>query len=362
MKILCLIDTLGMGGAERQMIGLATLLKECGYTVDLVTYYNHDFYMGLAERNGITCHTLSVQNSRWSKLQAIRKYIQASGGYDWVIAYKDGPTVIGCLLKCLGGRFRLIVSERNTNQNITRGDRLKFFLYRFADYIVPNAYSQEQFIKTHFPGLSPKVVTITNFTDTDYFQPKSEVRPQIPIVLTAARIALQKNVLNYMQAIALLKAKGVQAKFEWYGDVQPGEEEYGKQVFSLRLQLGIEDMLTFYPATSNIITCYQQCDIFCLPSVYEGFPNVVCEAMACGKPVVCSRVCDNPYIVQENENGVLFDPNDVNDIAEKLTLLLSMSAQQQAQMGLKSREIAERLFSKSAFVDKYIHLIEHHGQ
>jgi glycosyltransferase involved in cell wall biosynthesis len=161
-----------------------------------------------------------------------------------------------------------------------------------------------------------------------------------------------------MKAIAKIKANGVKAKFAWYGDVQTGEEEYGDQVFAMQHDLGIEDVFTFYPATTEIVKHYQQCDIFCLPSIYEGFPNVVCEAMSCGKPIACSRVCDNPYIVQENVNGVFFDPNNVDDIAATLTRLINMPADSRMQMGVKSREIGETLFSKSAFVNKYINLID----
>lgn len=67
-KVLCLIDTLGMGGAERQMIGLALFLKEKGYHVDLVTYYDHDFYAELVDRYGLGSVTLHVKDSKWSKL------------------------------------------------------------------------------------------------------------------------------------------------------------------------------------------------------------------------------------------------------------------------------------------------------
>ena len=150
-RILCLIDTLGMGGAERQMIGLALFLKQNGYHVDLITYCEHDFYSELVQKYVIGSITLHTKNNKWSKLYAIRKYIKETGGYDWMIAYKDGPTIIGCILKMFGGKFRLIASERNTTQCLSLKDKVKFFLYRWADYVVPNAYAQEKFIRTNFP-------------------------------------------------------------------------------------------------------------------------------------------------------------------------------------------------------------------
>lgn len=123
-------------------------------------------------------------------------------------------------------------------------------------------------------------------------------------------------------------------------------------------KLGLENWVSFHPATSKILDNYQRCDIFCLPSNYEGFPNVICEAMSCGKPIVCSRVCDNPFIVKEGENALMFDNTNVKDIADKLEQICSMSKEELKQWGHCSREIAVNLFSQESFVEKYIKLIE----
>lgn len=359
-RILCLIDNLGMGGAERQMIGLALLLKGKGYQVDLVTYSKKNAYAELVEENGLCIVTLHVKGGKWAKVQAVRQYIRQAGGYDWVIAYKDGPTIISCILKMLGAKFHLIVSERNTNQSISRSDKIKFWFYRWADYVVPNAYAQEMFIKQHFAALNDKIVTITNFTDTDSFKPVPTVCNEKIVVLTAARIAKQKNILNYLEAIKLLKDNGYASKvhFDWYGNVQTGEETYGEICSNKRIEFGVENMINFHPATSNIVKHYQSCDIFCLPSIYEGFPNVVCEAMSCGKPIICSRVCDNPHIVQDGRNGLFFNPTDVKSIYKGLKQIIDLSKEERSVWGNESRKIAETLFSESAFVQKYIKLIE----
>lgn len=359
-KILCLIDTLGIrGGAERQMIGLVQLLRQRGYNTTVAVYHDNPALPYIKEHYGIEPLIIKVKSSQWSKLKAVRHHIKQEGGYDSVITYKGGPNSIGCLLKLMGMKFRLIVSERNTNQQISHYDKLQFTLYRKADFIVPNSQSQANFIESNFPNLKRKIRVITNFTDTTHFIPKPISRNGKIIVLTTARIAKQKNTLRYLDAIALLRDKGVDnIHFDWYGDVQHGEEAYGEEVKRKLSELQLEDIITFHPATTNIAEKYQQCDIFCLPSNFEGYPNVVCEAMSCGKPVVCSRVCDIPVIVRENENGLMFDPSDVNDIADKLLKMVKMPKGQQNEWGQKGREIAETQFSRDAFVDKYIRLIE----
>lgn len=361
-RILCLIDTLGMGGAERQMIGLALMLKQKGYYVDLVTYHDHDFHSELVDRYGLGCVSLYAKDSKLAKLRAVYKHIKKSGGYDWLIAFKDGPAIIGCLLKMLGVKINLIVSERNTSQSLSKSERIKFFLYRWADIIVPNSHSQATFIEQSFPNLIGKTVTITNFTDTQAFHPDGAERNDNEKlhITTVARIASQKNVLKYLEALKLLKDDGYgdRVHFDWYGDVQTGEEYYGENCFKKRVDLEIQDMVDFHPATTDIVKHYQSCDIFCLPSLYEGFPNVVCEAMSCGKPIVCSRVCDNPYIVQDNVNGLFFNPNEVQSIYEGLKMIIDLPREQLALWGRESRRIAEELFSQESFVQKYINVIE----
>lgn len=358
-KILCLIDTLGIGGAERQMVGLAVLLKQKGYDVDLVAYHKDDFYAPIARKGGVEPVFLFVNDSQWSKLMAVRRFIRRNHGYDWVIAYKGGPNAIGCLLKLMGMRFKLIVSERITNSSIDNWKKRLFKLYRCANYIVPNAYSQGEFLSANFSWMKKKIVPISNFTDVEHFFPNFKQPENGLVVLTAARIAKQKNVMHYLEAISILKNEGVNnVRFEWYGDIQRGEENYAREAMEKVKELGLDDLIQFHPNVANIADHYRQCSFFCLPSTFEGFPNAVCEAMSCGKPIVCGRICDNARIVSEGENGLLFDPNDVNDIVRALKQMINMSKEQREQWGRTSRELAVNMLSEETFVDKYIKLIE----
>ena len=361
-KILCLIDVIGFGGgAERQMTGLIQLLKKEGYIVDSVVYHYSDDIPSIKDRYGFAPTVLSVNNNPLSKLLAVRKFIKKSGGYDCVITYKVGPNAIGCILRLVGMKFKLIVSERIVTQSLSLRNRLRFSLYRFADYVVPNSYSEGELLSKHFPFLKKKIKVITNFTDTSIFYPiNSKNNRDVRKVLTVARVVPQKNVMNYIDAIRLLFDRGVdKVLFEWYGGSYTASDDlYSKKAQAKVEELGLINHFSFYPPTMDIANQYRDCDIFCLPSSFEGFPNVICEAMSCGKPIACSRVCDNPYIVSENENGVLFDPTNPVDIADRLQKMIEMSSEDINSWGEKSIKIAENRFSPKAFIDKYCELIE----
>ena len=98
--------------------------------------------------------------------------------------------------------------------------------------------------------------------------------------------------------------------------------------------------------------------MFCLPSLFEGFPNVVCEAMSCGLPILCSNICDNPLIVEDGGNGILFSPYCAENIADAIIKYINLSEDKKVQMGVRSRELALEKFSSEVFIQKYIDLIE----
>lgn len=358
-KILCFTDGLSLGGAERQLIGLAYFLQTKGYDVELLSYLKRDFYNELISSYKIKSVCLDIKGGRISKFWAVLNYIRR-GNYDCVIAYKDGATFSACVAKMLGLKYKLIVSERNTNLSRNRHDDFRFLLYSVANYIVPNSYSQKKFIIDNYPRLKNRVVAITNFTDTNYFkQPVQSVDScTIVKIMVAARIAEQKNIFRFLEVVRRLKEAKSNFQVVWYGNASFGEDDYEKKCRKLIEEYNIDDVFTFQPATKNILGEYQNCDVFCLPSLYEGYPNALCEAMSCGKPILCSNVCDNPLIVEDTVNGFMFNPTDIDEMFISINKFIGLPPEEKKKMGKISRELAEKKFSEEVFIQKYIELIE----
>lgn len=355
-KILCLIESLGSGGAERQLTGLAVMLRQKGYKVQVCYYVKNEFYLPYLQENGVEgCFLPEASNPR-KRFFALRNHIKAYKP-DTVISYSTSPSMITCLLKLLGFKFNLIVSERNTTQRIDKNTKLRFFLYRWAKHIVPNSQSQADFINKHFPNLLGKVKVITNFVDTDKFSPSTEVQPQHDVtnMVCVGRLMPQKNLPRFIEAICKVVKDGCKIHVDWFG--QDLKDAYSEECHAAISNNHLEDVFVFHAPSSCIQDEYRKANVFCLPSLYEGFPNVLCEAMSCGNPVLCSRVCDNPYIVKEGENGLLFNPRDVEDMASAIEHYIDLCKEKKVKMGVKSRDIAMNMFSKDGFIQKYINLL-----
>lgn len=355
MKILCLIESLGSGGAERQMTGLACMLKEKGMDVVVSTYDTKDFYRKVLDEHGIKTAVASKSSSLLIRLISIYNNIRLEKP-DVVISYSRASSIIACLGKALGKKYKLIVSERNTTQALSKSERLKFFLYRYADLIVPNSFSQETFIKNNYSNLFPKVRVITNFVETDLFVPlEKKEKSHLVKILVVARVSEQKNVLSFIKAMKLVYDKQKDVLVEWYGS--QSHEDYFANCKKLVSELNLDEVISFKKPTTSILNAYQETDVFCLPSIYEGYPNVICEAMSTGLPVVCSSICDNPKIIKEGDNGFLFDPNSVQNMADTICKMLLLEKEQRLIIGKTNRQKMIKENSKEEFCSKYIDAI-----
>lgn len=355
-RILLITEGLGSGGAERQICGLAAMLTKAGCPCRLITYIENQFYEPYLRQNGVDYEFVPQLLDKKTRVFRAAKYIR---GYkpDVVISYLPSVNQTMCLAR-LFFNAKLIVSERNNNTCITRKDKIQFNLYRMADAIVPNSNSQGNFIRKNFPFLADKVFPIINFVDVNRFTPVySPARNDVLRIITVARFTQQKNVLTFMKAVRMVKDMGIKVHFDWYGDKTNNSAYYAEVEKEYRL-LNITDYLTLHDPNQKIEEEYRKSDVFCLPSLYEGYPNVVAEAMSCGLPVICSNVYENPYIVEEGMNGFLFNPEDPADIARAIRQMTSLSIEEREQMGKRNRQLCLERNTEEAFLNSYTELID----
>lgn len=350
-KIICFTDSLGSGGAQRQLVGLACMLKDKGYDVSALLYHDNPFYKPLLDNKGVKS-TVVFSRNYIHRIWEIYKYFRLQKD-TIIIAFQETPSFISCLLRPFIKCSRLIVSERNTTQTITIKDRLRFWLWRFADVIVPNSQSQTDFISANVPKMSHKVAKITNFVDTDTFIPAVNKQFNQNHILIVASHKAEKNFNGVLEAVKILKQRDFKFQLDWVG-IRNNKLDTFRQLVE---EASISDVMKVLGPTQNILSEYHNSDIFCLPSYFEGFPNALCEAMSCGLPVACSNVCDHPYIVKNGENGFLFDPHNPIEIANSLEKLIKLSFEDKLSMSTANRQYAVKHLSKEFFVEKYINII-----
>lgn len=200
----------------------------------------------------------------------------------------------------------------------------KINLRRAHAIIVSSRYAKDKVVNLY--KIEPnKVAIISNGFDLDSWEKdwskqEAEDRPKKRI-LAVAKFYPRKKIEVLVKAFAILSKIKKDVELFLVGD---GIELQRLQ--ELASELGIKNSVTFFGNISErekITFIYKNCDIFCHPSVQENFSNVLLEAMASSKPIVAARAASMPEIVKDRVSGLLFTPNDSEDLAEKLLELLN---------------------------------------
>lgn len=231
------------------------------------------------------------------------------------------------------------------------------FLARFTDKIitVSDALKQELLEQE---GLSPKLLTtIYNGIEVERFagqvdalaMRKSLGIPELgPIIGTIARLAPQKGVSYFLRAASLLKE--YQVTFLVVGD-GPLRESLEQEV----VQLGLQSRVVFAGQKDNISEILPILDVFVLPSITEGLPLTILEAMAAGKPVVATRVGGVPEAILEGKTGLVVAPKDPEALAVALAGLLG-ERDRLNRMGANGRKHVQEKFTVEQMVQRTFEL------
>jgi glycosyltransferase involved in cell wall biosynthesis len=227
---------------------------------------------------------------------------------------------------------------------------------KFVDrYIAVSEAVAQQLCQT-FKVPPHKIQVIHNSIPVDWYACEAHNSPKAklsrgaerPIVLTVARLDQQKGHSYLFEAISQVQ----DAIFVIAGD-GPEKAELEAQAH----KLGINDRVIFLGYQQNVPDLLAGCDLFVLPSLYEGLPLSVLEAMAAGKAVVATAVGGTPEAVLEGETGLLVPPGDPVALARAIQELLSNPSLLR-KMGAAGRQRVQREFSSATMVERTTHIYE----
>ncbi len=200
-------------------------------------------------------------------------------------------------------------------------------------------------------GFAPdRVHCIPNGVDTRHFAPVASPAVPVTTVVCVARLAYQKGIDVLLQAWKLVSDQMPGARLVLVG-IGPLREQLAQLVAAL----GIEGSVEFAGLRENVLGEWRRGTIAVLPSRWEGMPNVLLEAMACGMACVATRVSGSEDLVQPGVTGLLVEPGDYRSLAAALLDLLRDPVLVH-HYGRAAREVVLERFSLERVMDEYASL------
>jgi glycosyltransferase involved in cell wall biosynthesis len=364
-KILLFISSLGSGGAQRQMVLLSNELSRAGNEVTLLVYHSNNQLAYQLDESVNLVELVKRHKVDFKFIYRLWRFLKQYRP-DVLISYLFIPNMYARLIGRLAAVPRIITSERNIDLGHSRVRvLLERWLSRLGHAVVVNANTIKETYSKELVGLNPDIHVIYNAVDLNYFnkrdvvseRPRTGMADDVNIILLPARIEAQKNHLCLIEAIhALPESILPQLKVVFAGNIF--DEKIHASLLETINAYKLTDQFEFVGPKDNMPELYSEADIVVLPSLWEGFPNVVVEAMACELVVVASDVSDVSAIISNEKNGYIFPSDNAEVLMRQLFRCLGMTAIERESMGLLARERVTELCSTSRFRADYLALID----
>ena len=308
--VLFFITSLRYGGAERVVVNLSRALVKSGrYKVTIMLLEDRADYSISDEVETLRLyygHRGFIEKTRSLICDPfiLKDYIE-NHKVDIVLSFMQRPNVINMLSRALGSRHlaylnvRVYLTKQYENiPGIVRlfGKHILKRLWRYADRTIVNSQYILDEITSQF-AISPDTVDLVynpldikeivdetkEHVEEEWFE-----RKDIPVIMNVGRLTKQKGHIYLLKALSLMASK-YPVRLAIIGD-----GELKNNLVKEARRLGISDKVFFMGWRKNPYKYIARSDVFVLPSLWEGFPNVVLEAMACRCPVVVSDCLSGP--------------------------------------------------------------------
>lgn len=360
IKILYVITSLGIGGAERLLLSYLKLLDHKKYDFHVIALWEkpNDLLQEISKYCDVTI--LQIQ-SRFTPLVVFQlaKLIKLQNP-DIIHSHLFQARFYTSIAHLISRRGILITHKHN---NVNPRKHNIFILLEMISIlsgkkVIAISNSVKRSLNKFELIPSKKIFVLYNGIDYDKFfkiAESNKISKEKPIVIgTVCRLETQKGISYLLLAMRIILTKFPSVQLEIVGDGSLLHE-----LQSLTKDLGISNSVKFFGKFADVIPFYKKMHIFVLPSLYEGFGIVLLEAMAAGIPVIATNVDGIKEVVIDGESGILIPARNPEAIADAVLKLIEnpQLADKLVDAGLKrskSFDIKEHVMKLENF---YVNLL-----
>jgi glycosyltransferase involved in cell wall biosynthesis len=359
-RVLLLSTSLGMGGADRQILCLARALLARHYEVRLVSMTPLAEMGRQALDEGLPVLSLEMERGHadWRAFQRLVTLLR-----EWRPQLLTSFMYHANLLGRLAGRWAgvpLIVSSIRSERN---GSASRDWLMRLTNWMDDRCTTNSQEVADSLRErrllTSGKALVIPNGVDVPELsvppEDRGRIRSELGLApseflwLAVGRLLPQKDYPTLLQAFQPLAAAPARLLIAGRGDML---EELEQQV----RQLGVTAQVSFLGVRNDIPALLAAADGFVLSSAWEGMPNVVMEALAAATPVVATRVGGVSELVQSGTSGLLVPAKDPGALSQAMRQLMSLPMEERERMGRAGRDHVATRYGMGAMAERWMAL------
>lgn len=359
MRVLYLSTSMGMGGADKQVLSAAQEMRSRGHEV-LIVSLTPLGPMGVEARSmGIPTESLDMPRGVPDPRGLLRlvRLVRA-----WRPDVLHSHMVHANLMARVLRLFVPVPALVSTIHNIYEGGRLWMAAYRWTNRLVDQMTIISQTAADRFvsDGIVPRELlrVVPNGVDADLFRnvpagTRESLRRTMGLErefvwLAVGRFEIAKDYPNMLRGFARVREQHPQAVL-----LLVGRGSLQAETEALAQELGLGSAVRFLGVRRDVPEVMSAADGYVMSSAWEGMPMVLLEAAAVGLPVVATRVGGNPEVVHDEESGFLVPPCDPDALGLALLRLMELSEAERRSMGERGREHVRTNYGLSRVADRW---------
>lgn len=347
---------------------LTKLIIEKGWDVSLIV--PHELYKKELEEMGIKVIVMPYNKNSISIMEniniikTIEKIIKEEKP-NKIFAYTIKPIILGSIAakKCkIKEMYSMVTGLGHIYSDNSLKTRVIRFIcglgYKFAfkynkKVIFQNIDDIDEVVSRRY--IKREKCELVNGSGVNMKKFKRNSLPKKDVFLMVSRVLKEKGVMEYFEAAKIMKSKYPNTYFMFVGEID--KTNYAVDVAKLQKYVD-EKIVELIPETDDVASYIRKCRYFVLPTYYrEGVPRVNLEALSMGRPIITTKMPGCRETVIDGVNGYFVNIKDVNDLVEKMIMMINSSPEKIEKMSEKSFELCKNKFDVNLINNKMLKIM-----